>query len=517
MSFTNFSQIVQPAPWVDPINLDLLRQGNMYKEEIARQNLLNLSESFQALASTPAYGKDAEKLQEKLQELKSQISGLNLSDVSDYNTMGQIKGVINQFSSNPDIMDIAQKWTPVQQEQERKRKAEEKGEMFISPLLDSANEYIQQGEYKKGVRFGSSGWLSPNTEKMKTEALKNIKPDKKTVKVGNYWQEQEFLSKEKVKPVLDEIYSNPAVIKDMEYKIEQSAKREDVNFADYGRKSIEKAISEQQALVDANPNNQDAKNKVQLYSTILNDPNRLAASAKQIYLNDKIEEEKQKDLAQLTYVQEGKMDADNFALNRQQQSDRIALENLKYAQNTGVDWNTGQATGRPIETSSSGSITVGNDVLDAPTYVQVIDKAFEDTNNQAERDKLKEWAVEKYNKVNPNSQIDANEATLEKNSNGDLVLSFKKRVTNPQGEMEVKQVPVATYNKETISVSLPTSGQKIVEQYNKAKKANENLPATPNNYKHKATSNGITLYSQDKKKWYDANGGMYDKDGKKIQ
>ena len=37
-------------------------------------------------------------LLEKLQELKSQISGLNLSDVSDYNTMGQIKGVINQFS-----------------------------------------------------------------------------------------------------------------------------------------------------------------------------------------------------------------------------------------------------------------------------------------------------------------------------------------------------------------------------------------------------------------------------------
>ena len=162
MAFSPFSQIVQSAPWVDPINLDLLRQGNMYKEEIARQNLLNLSESFQALASTPAYGKDAEKLQEKMQELKSQISGLNLSDVSDYNTMGQIKGVINQFSNDKDILGIGQRGTKYNEWEKQIKDYQEKGKFVPAWKLKAYNDaqnYYNGKDFISDKRF--SGTITP--------------------------------------------------------------------------------------------------------------------------------------------------------------------------------------------------------------------------------------------------------------------------------------------------------------------------------------------------------------------
>lgn len=162
MAFSPFSQIVQPAPWVDPINLDLLRQANMYKEEIARQNLSNLSESFQALASTPAYGKDAEKLQEKMQELKTQISGLNLSDVSDYNTMGQIKGVINQVSSDKDILGIAQRGTKYNEWEKQIKDYQEKGKFVPAWKLKAysdAQNYYNGKEFISDKRF--SGTITP--------------------------------------------------------------------------------------------------------------------------------------------------------------------------------------------------------------------------------------------------------------------------------------------------------------------------------------------------------------------
>lgn len=179
MAFSPFSQIVQPAPWVDPINLDLLKQANMYKEEIARQNLSNLSESFQALASTPAYGKDAEKLQEKMQELKSQISGLNLSDVSDYNTMGQIKGVINQFSNDTDMLAIGKRGNFYKSELQKEQQYNEKGLKYRSPSKKSLEEYYNSGIYKtnpESVTF-SSGWQMPDQAKIMKAAKDLVEPE----------------------------------------------------------------------------------------------------------------------------------------------------------------------------------------------------------------------------------------------------------------------------------------------------------------------------------------------------
>ena len=179
MAFSPFSQIVQPAPWVDPINLDLLRQGNMYKEEIARQNLSNLSESVQALASTPAYGKDAEKLQEKMEELKSQISGLNLSDVSDYNTMGQIKGVINQFSNDTDMLAIGKRGNFYKSELQKEQQYNEKGLKYRSPSKKSLEEYYNSGIYAtnpESVTF-SSGWQMPDQAKIMKAAKDLVEPE----------------------------------------------------------------------------------------------------------------------------------------------------------------------------------------------------------------------------------------------------------------------------------------------------------------------------------------------------
>lgn len=303
MAFSPFSQIVQPAPWVDPINLDLLRQGNMYKEEIARQNLSNLSESFQALASTPAYGKDAEKLQEKMEELKSQISGLNLSDVSDYNTMGQIKGVINQFSSDPDIMDIAQKWTPYEKERKIQEEMRLKDKDYFSPIIDQGNAYIQNGEYIQNKRFTGNGFINKNLTKEYQEVLSKLQKQKKQVVKNGVVTEELSYDPDELDRITDEFYSNPAFKQQIEYQINKDS---NVDWEKQGQQILTKhadvyknniSLKEQELLITKDPKKyQEIAQDIESYKQEVSKLEQMAASqdnaeyAKSYYINNMLDD-----------------------------------------------------------------------------------------------------------------------------------------------------------------------------------------------------------------------------------
>jgi hypothetical protein len=365
MSFTNFSQIVQPAPWVDPINLDLLRQGNMYKEEIARQNLSNLSESFQALASTPAYGKDAEKLQEKLQELKSQIGGLNLSDVSDYNTMGQIKGVINQFSSDKDMLGIGQRGTLYTSELKKKEAAEAKGETYISDILREGDKYYNQGLYDPNKRFNGSGMIAPQLEKDflaqvdKMKASGELIYDEKT----HQYTTKEGVPEDRLKlAYINMVKFDPRKQELYQHKIKDKYGDEMSKIFEQEKAKELQEIKSAYEIAKAKGDNASASQFEKNYSDLVSFTQNISEQGMIRYLADKeITKDAESHAKQHVWEKTEIPKLDDAYKYNQDYARDLEKQRQKEFYDNGIDPNTGlqltDAQGRPISSGSSGKLS----------------------------------------------------------------------------------------------------------------------------------------------------------------
>jgi len=167
MGFSPYSQVVKPAEWVDPLNLDVYAKGMAYKQEMAEKNLQLLSNAYNSLFSIDAYGPDKRKLAEIDDQFRQQVSSMNFSDLGNMQTMSQINNLISEFSSNPQVLSIAQRTSFKDQEEKKMEEARKKGRTYKNRNYDRLMQYYNGEDFiEKPESFSlSSGYVIPEIQK----------------------------------------------------------------------------------------------------------------------------------------------------------------------------------------------------------------------------------------------------------------------------------------------------------------------------------------------------------------
>lgn len=167
MGFTPYSKPVEPAKWVDPMDLNLYAKSMMYKQELADKNMQDLSTAYNSLFSIDAYGPDKRRLSELENEFRQEVSGMNFSDLSNMQTMNQIKNIIRKFGSNKDALAISQRSAFKAQEEKKMEEARKKGRTYSNRNYDRMMNYFNGEDYMETPKnFNlSSGYLVPEIQK----------------------------------------------------------------------------------------------------------------------------------------------------------------------------------------------------------------------------------------------------------------------------------------------------------------------------------------------------------------
>ena len=159
MAFTPYSTPVEPVEWKPPVSEDLLLKGALFTDKNIQDNTQKANDIIDQLYNIPSLpGEDTKKKQEIIDGVLQQVSKISHNDFRSPSTLNQLKGYISQVTSNPDFMNIAERGTTFQQEYKRKQDAEAKGRQYYSPILDQAENYMNQGLYIRDTKFNGMGF-----------------------------------------------------------------------------------------------------------------------------------------------------------------------------------------------------------------------------------------------------------------------------------------------------------------------------------------------------------------------
>lgn len=185
MGFTYKSSNVQAPDLYDPIDDNILLQGQkaIYDRTMAFAEEANKYKS--AFFGQNAYGKDAEILKQKEAEYNAAISEVTKGGIESMEAQTAINAIINQASSDKDILGISQRTSAYERELKNKQEAEAKGETYVSPLLRQADKYYNSGKYYADERFNKTGFVAP-TDKELDEIAKNTPEWENWVTTGGY-------------------------------------------------------------------------------------------------------------------------------------------------------------------------------------------------------------------------------------------------------------------------------------------------------------------------------------------
>lgn len=333
MGINRFSQAVNPPSLYKGTSdeLDILSHQVPYERA---SNLVNsVNEAGQNIFGINAPGKDGEILAQKSQEVQAAIKELAKFGLDKPEIQGRINNLISSMSNDPDVLGITQRVGSYQKELENKKAAEAKGERYISPIIDQGDEYYSSGVYKRDTRFNQSGWLDPNVEKMKTEALKNVKVVKKQTLVNGVYKETEEYDPEQLQAALSNVYNNPLVQKTMDYQFDRKYK--DFDFATEGvnkvssvfneaeiqkenaysvlQKSKKGSVEYQKALEDYS----EAEGFINKYAPLLQNPGKFGEDLKRQYKQDEINSQIKNDIIGSQFSSESAIKESQFALNNQ--------------------------------------------------------------------------------------------------------------------------------------------------------------------------------------------------------
>lgn len=180
-----YKEVVQPAKYVAPMDLNLLLKGTQYKQEQSEKNFNEIQGQVNNLLSIPAYGKDKEILNQKLQELQQVMGGLDVTNLETPQAKQQINSLINQFSQDKDVQAVAQRGNSYQNMMAEKQDFDKKGKTYVNSGLRKLNQYYSGDDYIRDVKFSNDGYEAPNV----VEAMKKIKeletPEEKQIPDGN--------------------------------------------------------------------------------------------------------------------------------------------------------------------------------------------------------------------------------------------------------------------------------------------------------------------------------------------
>lgn len=184
MGFGPYSQVVKPAEWVDPMDLNVYAKGTMYKQELAEKNLQSIVAAHDSLFSIPAYGPDKKKLAELDQQFRQQVAGMNISNLGSLESMSQIKGLIGQYSTNADILSIAERGYNYKSMLKEKEEADKKNKIYMNRGMKKLNSYFSGEDYVQNLKYGNDGYIAPDAVEIYTAVDKLVTPDEKMVDLG---------------------------------------------------------------------------------------------------------------------------------------------------------------------------------------------------------------------------------------------------------------------------------------------------------------------------------------------
>jgi len=324
MGFSSYSQVVTPAKWVNPLDLNMVYKDISHKDDIAKQNLDELQQISTQLSSIPAFGVDSEYLSKKLQKLKSDMSGLNLTNLGDYNTVAQIKGLVNDFTNDPEIRPLVERSYFKQQEEKKMADAAKEGKSYYSRGYKNLMDYYNKGEYyTDNSKLGlTPGYITPEIQKTLQALKKNN--TKEVMEVGRDGRNRTY-NKVDGEAAAREwgqlINTDPQLNKYFSDVFEDEHK--DINWEQKGKEFLLNAATQSQQLAQLDPINKEKHlQKYERYMRAANSP----------LLPDQF-----KDMAFQQYVQDKADDFGNSvdALDLKDiEADAFALDNAR----TGNDW-----------------------------------------------------------------------------------------------------------------------------------------------------------------------------------
>ncbi len=183
--YNPYNEVVQPAKYVAPMDLNLLLKGTQYKQEQSEKNFNEIQGQVNNLLSIPAYGKDKEILNQKLQELQQVMGGLDVTNLETPQAKQQINSLINQFSQDKDVQAVAQRGHSYENMLGEKQEAEKKGNRYINYGLDDLNEYYSGDNYIRDYKFSNNGYLGADVGKIMEDIKKTMTPTKTTKTLPN--------------------------------------------------------------------------------------------------------------------------------------------------------------------------------------------------------------------------------------------------------------------------------------------------------------------------------------------
>jgi hypothetical protein len=248
--FGPYTQPVKPAEWVDPLDLNMYAKGMMYKQEMAEKNLKSIVDTHNTLMSLPAYGPDKQKLAEIDQQFRQQLGSMNISNLGDMSTMSQVKGVLGQYTTNADVLAIAQRGSIYKSMLEEKEAADKKNKIYVNRGMSKLNKYFNGEEYIQNLKFGNDGYTAPDAAEIMEGVKKFITPDVKLVSDGrgNY-QQMKYYDPEKVKNAFNMVTeSNPNWQKYHRDQVDEML--EDKNVTEYGQQYYNNFIEKYQTVYD---------------------------------------------------------------------------------------------------------------------------------------------------------------------------------------------------------------------------------------------------------------------------
>lgn len=157
MGYNQFSKIVEPRPYTPEIDVNVYGKGLLMNEQNMKntqQNLNNAADNFLNIQTN--IPQDAQVLNQRKQEFQNAVKGLNLSNLNNPQTVSQLNQLITKFSTDPDILGIAQRANKLNKDLKDIKDLEEKGKFVpawkMKSVLD-ANEYANSGQYLRDKRF----------------------------------------------------------------------------------------------------------------------------------------------------------------------------------------------------------------------------------------------------------------------------------------------------------------------------------------------------------------------------
>lgn len=161
--FSQYSQIVKPAEFVEPVSLDLLAKGTVYKEQMLEQNLEGINNLISYMDNIPSLqGIDTEKKNEILNNVKQQASQLSYSDLANPAVANQLKGYINSVVNDPDMKGIMERGLTAEKIIKEQQEAFNKNETYWNQGLDDLQKYQSQGKYIKDFKIRDNGGITPD-------------------------------------------------------------------------------------------------------------------------------------------------------------------------------------------------------------------------------------------------------------------------------------------------------------------------------------------------------------------